>query len=52
MLPRACIADPVVPFPQRMRKHVGGLSASCDNASVSQAEDICSFSCVRDAAPS
>ncbi|MFF2166606.1 hypothetical protein ACFVWP_38860 [Streptomyces sp. NPDC058175] len=40
------------PFPQRMRKHVGWLSASCEDASVSQAEDICSFSCVRVAVPS
>ncbi|MFI9248346.1 hypothetical protein ACIGXF_38675 [Streptomyces sp. NPDC053086] len=38
--------------PPRMRKHVGRLLASCEDASVSQAEDICSFSCVRDAVPS
>lgn len=45
-------ADAPRPFPQRMSKHVGWLSASCEDAYFSQAEDICLFSCVRVAVPS
>ncbi|MFF9765132.1 hypothetical protein ACF1GT_00585 [Streptomyces sp. NPDC014636] len=48
----ACDTGATDSSPPRMRKHVGRLLASCEDASVSQAEDICSFSCVRDAAPS